>query len=61
MSGSVPWHWIKEDTNNYKLIRGKTSVDPILATVIKLSPVANRKIVINEARNCSLSVVSSSF
>lgn len=33
----------------------------MLATVIKLSPVANKKIVINEAGNCLLSVVSSLF
>lgn len=52
---------MKEDNNNYKIIKGKKSADPTMTTVIKMNPVTNKKIVINEARNCSLSGMSSSF
>lgn len=43
--------------SNCKVIRGKKSAEPMLATVIKLSPEVKKKIVANEARNCSLSVL----
>lgn len=59
MSSSVtcdlPMIALDQGRHCYRLIRGKKSADPMLAAVIKLSPVANKKIVINEARNCSLS------
>lgn len=45
--------------SNCEVIRGKKSAEPMLETVIKLSPGVKKKIVANEARNCSLSVLSS--